>query len=144
MKLQIHPFSALAGAGLLGLVLIASGAAQGHGPVRVRIVNPVEVGGIATPQAIFTVLEKNISPEIGLPPYMVPAGKLLVITAVGTTGGSVCRILVDGAEVYRGGGPQRIDPVPPHLTATAGSEVEVGDNNGGTQTGLMWAYLVEL
>ncbi len=52
MKIVVAPMSALAGAAALGLVLIATGATQGHGPVRVRIVDPVEVVGIS-PSAPF-------------------------------------------------------------------------------------------
>ncbi len=131
---------------MLGLVLIASGAAQGHGPARVRIVDPVEVVGIPDPRDIFTILEKNVSAEIGMPPYVVPPDKLLVITAAGTDPGQaeVCRVLVDNKEVYRSTfQTARVEPVPQHLTISAGSELVLGNNNGNTQTAVVWCYLID-
>lgn len=73
---SIHPFSALAGAGLLVLVLTATGAMQVPGSVR-RIPpctpGPVRVVGIPDPRTMLIIREGT--------PFVVPPGKILVVTA---------------------------------------------------------------
>ena len=133
MKIVIAPMSALAGAAALGLVLIAVGATQGHEPLRVRVVHPVDVVGIPDPRDIIVI-------EAGFP-YLVPAGKLFVLTAFGSSGGrpSSVTLGVDGTTVfglYNGSGPYfSMHRIPPHYTVAPGSTVTTG--------GRAWGYLIE-
>ena len=53
--ITLHPGSALAGAGVLALVLLATGAGFGSGPLRVFVQNDVGVQGIPKPQQMMRV-----------------------------------------------------------------------------------------
>ena len=145
MKIVIAPMSALAGAGLLGLTLVAAGATQGHGPARVRIVHPVDVVGIPDPRDIIVIDEGT--------PYVVPVGKLFVVTAFGRTrfGNTASRLLlVDGVVVLEvdirgnifstGTASMSMSPVPPHLVVSGGSTLSINPVSGG---GRAWGYLID-
>lgn len=78
--IQIHPFSALAGAGVLTLVLLGTGVAPPHGTQRVFIENdPRQAFGVTDP---LDVVSFNGSGNGAGMDHTVPAGKSLVILAV--------------------------------------------------------------
>lgn len=94
---SIHPLSALAGAGLLAIMLLAAGAVQVSGGVQQIPTcppGPVHVVGIADPNDIVLLREED-------GPYTVPAGKVLVVTGLGVEGPSnePAELTVDGAIV---------------------------------------------
>lgn len=142
----IHPLSALAGDGLLGLILVASGAAQtpsllqqiptGSGTVR--------VAGIPDPRSMLVIREGT--------PFVVPQGKILAITGLGGSnhlGPNTLEVMLRVDDVDEisasvrlpyGNGTTMAD-TPPGFIAHAGSTVEVL-----SPTGLFacaWAYLVD-
>ena len=88
--IQIHPLSALAGAGILGLVLLATSASQAHPTTFPANPFPVTVEGIPTPQQMMRVVEGQ--------PFTVPAGKVFVLTGLGKagSGGQLISFQVDG------------------------------------------------
>jgi len=140
-SVSIHPFSALAGAGLLGLALLASGAVQVPGSAQPIMFSNglVRVAGIPDPRQMVVIKEGA--------PFIVPAGKILVVTALGAlTNGIVVDLLVDGqkeAEVVANmptANPGTIDPLPVGLTVHAGSTVEPFC---GSIFGRAWGYLVD-
>src|SRR5262245_39512986 len=83
---SIHPLSALAGAGLLGLWILAVGA---QSQIQVRPCRGlVSVADIPDPRQMVVIKEGT--------PFVVPAGKILAITALGGTGqGTISTIWVD-------------------------------------------------
>jgi len=139
---SIHPLSALAGAGLLGLILMASGAAQTPVPLQQIATGQtglIRVAGIPDPRQMLVIREGT--------PFVVPAGKLLVITGLGGTGsGVVAGLRVDGVNQFaasgnlESGNALSIRAVPPGFTVEAGLTVEV---SSGTPFGRAWGYLVD-
>ena len=147
---EVHPLSALAGAALLGLTLVAAGAAQdkrvqvdsveplGNATQSLRIVNPIEVIGIPDPRDMLV-----IKGEDG--PYVVPTGKLFVLTGLGPATGTSnlsAHLYVDGVvEAYA------IDAilcgvsvmeVPRGFIVSSGKTITVGDPNARA-----WGYLID-
>ena len=155
--LELHPISALAGAAALGLTLIAAGAVQVHpdkrvqvGPVAplgsstlsLRIVNPIEVVGIPDPRDMI-VIDEAI-------PYVVPTGKLFVLTGLGSTKTGTAagaRLFVDGAQVLQNPGSTNATtsmfPVPPGFTVPAGSTITLLHTSGTPLVARAWGYLVD-
>src|SRR5262245_8456641 len=90
---RIHPPSALAGAGLLGLVLLATGALRASVPIQEISTlprGPVRVAGIPDPRDMIVVTDNT--------PLVVPAGKLFVATGLGMNaeGGQLLTLWVNG------------------------------------------------
>ena len=148
--MTFHPLSVLAGGGFLGLVLVVTGAVQ-RSPKQtarlftsnVRVVNPVDVVGIPDPRDIIVV-------EAGVP-YVVPTGRILVVTALGNDllhldSGRV-DLRVDGKlELSFSTMRAHISmlPVPPHLTIAAGSTVDVVSvATNGPSSAEAWGYLID-
>src|SRR5438093_7366472 len=140
-SVSIHPLSALAGAGLLGLVLLAAAAVQA--PIRVQpfpdCAGLVRVAGIPDPRQMIVIKEGT--------PFVVPADKLLSITGLGATHDVAdVTLRVDGQDEFAGvvrlpyGNETTITEPPPGFTAHAGSTVEVV--SGGGVFGCAWGYLV--
>src|SRR5262245_62784082 len=135
---SIHPLSALAGAGLLGLMLLAAGA---QSQIQVRPWRGlVRVAGIPDPRQMLVVSEDT--------PFVVPAQKLFVATGLGmsTEGGPVLSLLIDGipAVVLRmesSSGFPSIRSLPLGLTAPAGATITVC--GGGGLSARAWGYLVD-
>jgi hypothetical protein len=125
----IHPFSALAGAGLLGLVILAAGAVQTPIRVHPNCTGSGQVAGIPTPQQMMRVREGET--------FTVPAAKIFVVTGLGSIlehDNSVV-LFLDG-ENWLVTHPRVYDqdvttirPVPPGLTASAGQVVTVAGGN---------------
>jgi hypothetical protein len=89
INITIHPFSALAGMALLGLVLVTSGAMPLQGSSSTRDVSAIEVVSPWPSHDVVRIYDTS--------PYVVPAGKNLVLTALGNLGiGGAPRILIDG------------------------------------------------
>ncbi len=137
MKLQMHPFSALAGAAMLGLVLIAASVApaQGH---RTRVI------GIPDPRDIIVIEEGT--------PYLVPAGHSFVVTALGTlpSGNALFAAIlsVDGTPTLQfdhnrsaAANGMQMGFVPPHLVVPAGSVIKLNETNPGAAY-RAWGYLI--
>ena len=95
--LTIHPGSALAGAGVLALVLLGTGVAAPQGVVqahqitqRMFIENVQDMNSYPNPRDMVVIREGT--------PYVVPQGKILVVTALGGNagaGGGVTELKVD-------------------------------------------------
>ncbi|HEX6885983.1 MAG TPA: hypothetical protein VF530_21595 [Planctomycetota bacterium] len=139
----IHPVSAVAGAGLLGLVLLAAAAAQT--PVTLQQIptgqsGQLRVAGIPTPQQMKRVVEGQ--------PFTVPPGSLFVVTGLGQTQiltGSSANLRFDGQValtcVFSSGLPP-LGVVPPGLVAPGGTLISV-ETPGGGATALVLGYLVD-
>ena len=145
LNISLHPTSLLLGlaVGLLALVTMA------QKPQDIRELVRVEYG----PHPRDMVVLEESQPG-GPPSYVVPPGKILVITAIGTrqwdSSGSL-KILVDGQnKLYRCDSGSCIDaiitmtPVPPHFTVQAGASVDVrGGNSALTDDARAWGYLAD-
>lgn len=141
--ISIHPFSALAGAALLVLVLMATGAVQVPGSVqRIPIYTPglVHVAGIPDASQMIALRDGA--------PLVVPMGKTLVFTGIGGTGfGTSVSIVVDGLMEVTAPIPQgtsysaTVFAIPPGLAARAGMTVQVMASQPGT--GRAWGYLAD-
>ncbi len=148
--IQIHPMSALLGAGLLALVSFAAQRSvtplgSFHGPpVPVEITAMPEIGGQYPgydPRNAVVIRE-----EAG--PYTVPAGKRLVLTALGTPAvdnGSGVVLRINGtnevsAAFYVGTAALTVQALPTGLTAVSLSTVEVF---GTPVNDRAWGYLID-
>jgi hypothetical protein len=140
--MKIHSLSALAGAGALGLVMLVAGAMQvPRSPAADTALGagPIQVAGIPDPRQMLVIREGT--------PYVVPQGKVLAVTALGALiNGIVVALSIDGQTEMTSVAnmpsacPGTINPIPPGLTAHAGSTVEV--QSGGIY-GRAWGYLVD-
>ncbi len=141
---SIHPFSALAGAALLGLVLLATGAVQTAVPI-VKLTRPfpgtIQVEGIPTPQQMMRVAEGQ--------PFTVPTGKLFVVTGLGmaqVVAGYGAHLRFDGQPVvsfYWSGEVATFVPIPPGFVATAGTVVSADSASGSGTNAVATGYLVD-
>lgn len=133
---------AIAVSGLLAAVAFRSPtpAAQSVAsafPISVAISGPVEVAGIAKPKAMVVITDSA--------PYTVPAGKLFVLTAVGSTGAwSPVTFYADGAQVVSaiqnaGGAYATMMEVPQGFSAGPTSVLSVSSGVNGRA----WGYLVD-
>lgn len=150
---HVHVPSALAGAALLGLVVVAVGAVQAGAlpapvaaavaPAHVVIDNPISVVGVPAPSDMVQIAEGT--------PFIVPPGKVFVLTALGVSdeigGIASVRFFIDGhaetaAQIAGGtlaGGPM-VTPFPPGLSAGEGKTLTVGPIAGGIEA-RAWGYL---
>lgn len=93
----------------------------------IRVSGTISVKGV--PQAKDMV---RIDP---LQTYVVPTGKLLVITGIGATGGGYqVSVWFDGTKIVEGGG------IPPGLMAPAGTNVNAGTGGSAGAT-VIFGYL---
>ena len=131
----INLLSAVAGAFLLSLVFVSTGALAPPGPQRVLVENAVQVQGQWRPTKAVRVYEGA--------PYTVPAGMILVFTAIGQSSNDFVETqgYIDGIIVVArdSGGVPSLAAIPPGLTAQAGQVVSV--SGGSTPTA--WGYLVD-
>ena len=134
-KIELDIMSACFGAGAVMLVMVLVGMTpqvQGnsldsdYAPL-IRINGTVAVKGI--PQAKDMV---RIDP---LQTYVVPAGKLLVVTGIGATdGGYQVSVWFDGTKIVEG------SSLPPGLVAPAGTNVNAGGGSSAAAT-VIFGYL---
>ena len=145
INIIIHPFSALAGMALLGLVLVTAGAMPLQGSSSTRDVSAIEVVSDPHPR-------DNVVISGGMP-FVVPSGRLLVVTALGDGVGinSSQVLFVDGisevsAVEYTAGGSgggrhwaSSVLQLPtPGLTAQSGQTVTLSGSSSRA-----WGYLVD-
>lgn len=137
--LRFHVASAVLGALGLGIVLLAASAASPGLPPR-----PIEVAGIPVPKDMVQIKSGT--------PYVVPTGKVFVLTGLGgTTYASVIiELTVNGqSEVITNpsssslNGLPSVQSVPAGFTAPGGSTVEVGPSGGLGPPGRAWGYLAD-
>lgn len=135
------------GAAVATAVLLSSQVMQGAaiapdlGEInRVAVVNPLQVQGIPRAQDMIQIKEGQ--------PYPVPAGKVLVITALGTKGGSnTSELDINGVNEVRintnvnASSFATMFHLPPGLTAKSGDIVE--PSTGSSMNGRAWGYLVD-
>ena len=132
MRLNFEPVSAAIGAIAILLALSLSSAQAPH--QADRIARELRVAGIPAPEDMILIRE-------GLP-FVVPDGKIFVLTAVGRsygTGGANY-IKIDGAiELqFNAATPVNMSSVPPGFAVPAGSTIEVSMGEG---YGRAWGYL---
>lgn len=141
---SIHPLSALAGVGLLGLVLLATGAVQTPGQFQKLgrwFPGPIQVEGIPTPQQMMRIVEGQ--------PFTVPPGKLFVVTGLGLaqlTTGFGANLRIDGQAIltyHWSSGVSPFGDVPPGLVASAGSVVSTDTTTPGGVHAVVLGYLAD-
>src|SRR5688572_20767542 len=135
--IAIHPVSA-GGATLLAVAfaLLTLSAWQTPAPAQ-PIVSARAIAGIYDPHSAVVIREGT--------PYVVPAGKLLVFTGLGTTLGGIVGLYIDGgletSASYGSAGNPSVVAIPPGLTAGAASVVTVGFSS--SSTGRAWGFLID-
>lgn len=135
MQIRIQAGSALVGAGVLALSLLAASSSQeALGLVNVSRLDRIKVVGIPDPRGALVIREGT--------DYIVPPGKLFVLTAMGLSqfsGGSPS-FIVDGNDELRVDGSAGIVSIPTGVTVASGSTISV---NNGVGRGRAWGYLVD-
>ncbi|MCH2107571.1 MAG: hypothetical protein MK291_13130, partial [Planctomycetes bacterium] len=93
-EIRIQPFSALAGACLLALCFIATGAFAPQGSASARDVSATEIVGTFNPRTAVRITDTAA--------YTVPLGKILVVTAMGNgvRYSDYSKMYVDGVSWY--------------------------------------------
>jgi hypothetical protein len=152
--ITLHPVSLAVGAAALGGVLwlvsavqapASTGAATARAvsQVPLTISNPIEIKGVPTPGSMVQIREGT--------PYVVPVGRVFVLTALGLAdlGPSIVTVNVNGVQeatvvAYYGGTLKMdllMDELPAGLTAPAGAIVSVVSGGGPNTLGRAWGYL---
>ena len=146
--ITIHPLSAFVGAAVLAVpfaLMSLQGTSATSWPNQ-AIPIPVSVQEMPDPHS-FVQINEGV-------PFTVPAGKLLVCTALGDAHHALRqgRLLVDGvrevtAELYQGSQPDTqptpsVQSLPPGFTVDTGAVVTV-ETDGGYGEGRAWGYLVD-
>jgi len=139
---EIHTRSALIGASLLAVTLLATGAVQVPLRVQQLPVAPcglVQVLGIPDPRNMIVIQEGA--------PFVVPPGRVFVPTALGAViNGLSTQLLVDSQLVTQAvanmptANSGTMNPLPPGLAIQAGATVDVFS---GSVYGRAWGYLVD-
>src|SRR5689334_21621039 len=138
---RIHPLSVLLGLALAALCFVTMSQTPVIGPAAIRIEY------IPHPRDMVKIREGT--------PYVVPAGKLFVLTALGSTypvsGGERVRLFVNGQDEaltrlsnsYNGSSPSSSDivPVPPGFTVGAGSVITLLEGGPTATDARAWGYL---
>jgi hypothetical protein len=89
INITIHPFSALIGAAIVCLTMLTVGAVTVQGSSSTRDVSAIEVFSPWSAEDVVRIYDTGS--------YVVPAGKHLVLTALGNLGiGGTPRILING------------------------------------------------
>ena len=79
IQITLQPLSLIVGAGLLGIMLITTGAFTPQGTASARDVSATEIVGPFNPRTAIRVTEGT--------PYTVPTGKRFVLTTLARIGG---------------------------------------------------------
>ena len=89
-EIRIQPFSALAGACLLALCFVATGAFAPQGSASARDVSAIEIVSTNPPEDYVRIYDAT--------PYTVPSAKRLIITALGNPnlGITYTNLYIDG------------------------------------------------
>ncbi len=157
MEIRLHPGSLLVGLGIavLGFVAMGQQALPAIPDIwRVAVVRPIEV---APHPRDYVQVKEGV-------PYVVPTGKVLVLTALGGstpaagTYNYFARLSVDGVEsvaasagLYSGnanlgatdGGVSTMKELPLGLSASAGATVVVTDGNTAPDDARAWGFLAD-
>jgi len=137
IQITLQPLSLIVGAGLLGIMLITTGAFTPQGTASARDVSATEIVGAFNPRTVVRITEGTT--------YTVPVGKAFVLTAVSQQGylgsGEVwVEIKVNGStELYA-----RVNEpyaVPTGFVFTSGSTIET--YTGTSYFGTCHGYLVD-
>ena len=144
INITIHPFSALIGAAIVCLTMLTVGAVTVQGSSSTRDVSAIENVNEPHPR-------DNVVISGGMP-FVVPSGKLLVVTALGTSSYMHdVDLLVDGIQQVsaQADSPSNTDSLSwvssvlqlptPGLTAQSGQTVTVV----GSSATRAWGYLVD-
>lgn len=148
--ITLHPISALSGGAIAALALLALGAGPLEGIARVGIVGPVQVEGHVPHPRDWVVIRES-------EPLTVPAGKIFVLTALGTKNGTKIALEVDGLEELRsshivesgqaatvGMNSTTVKQVPAGFSVSGGLTILLRQLNGGIKSdGRAWGYLVD-
>jgi hypothetical protein len=138
--IQLHPLSVLVGLGIALLGLVAMG--QMAVPSRTALAHSSMFRQVAHPRD-WVVIKEGV-------PFLVPPGRILVLTGVGATKFSSCAfggtIRIDGSDAaegsqYDNNGDASVHGLPVGLSARAGSTVEIDACAAGA--GRAWGYLVD-
>ena len=141
--IQVHPLSALIGAAVLAVPLVLTslqGASATPYP-HAQLPIPVTVKEMPPDPHDMVVIREEEGP------YVVPTGKLFVLTGIGTNdAGHTVSLRVDGAiEAFASESsvrsPLSINAVPVGFTAPAGSSIV--PHTGSLQMGRAWGYVVD-
>ena len=141
INITIHPFSALGGMALLGLVLVTAGAMPLQGSSSTRDVSAIS--DINDPHPRDAVRFMNGSP------YTVPSGKILLITCAmkpSSDSNHVLRVSINGVGLFQhglhetGGG---LITFPFGLTAAAGDIVEIENVTSNATGAVLLGYLAD-
>jgi hypothetical protein len=149
IQLKIHPLSAILGAVVVCIGFITLGAASIADVQRVAVINALSIQGAYDPREAVVIREGT--------PYIVPTGRIFVLTALGSNGdgsskGESAELTVDGqlelsiirpASTTSGGerNDSTVRPVPTGFTVSSGSTIEV--DGLLTPLGRAWGYLVD-
>jgi len=137
-NLNLHPKSALVGAGVVLLAGVLSAQQIANRFVSVRVLETPTLQMAPHPRDFVRIVEGT--------PYTVPAGRILVVTAMGSVigiGGNWAICAVNGADAVFvwidqvGGG---VTEIPTGLTAQGADVVDV---RTAGQTGVLLGYLVD-
>jgi len=131
MKLTLHPGSAVVGAVLFAApFVLMSFQSQVAWPRQVPI--PVSVQEMLDPRDAV-IIDKNT-------PYVVPSGKLLVVSAIVGANSTTAytEIYIDGVQVYDWY-LTRVFEIPDLLTVREGSTIEARGSNDPQ----VWGYLTD-
>ena len=136
----LHTPSLLVGAlGVAVVLLLVSASHVAIQALRVTITQPVEIAPRPHPSDMIRVM--------GGTAYVVPVGKILVLTAVGSTQAGVQTvILVDGIDELNMNGQlstSSVFEVPEGLTAQAGQVVTLVAATGSLGNARAWGYVID-
>ena len=141
LNITIHPFSALAGMALLGLVFVTAGAMPLQGSSSTRDVSAIENVNDPHPRDSVRVMQGS--------PYTVPGGKILLVTCVMLPQGGgtfEVRVSINGVSLFQNhvaadaGG---LITFPFGFTAGAGDIVEVDNVSSIGSGSVLLGYLVD-
>jgi hypothetical protein len=142
LNITIHPFSALAGMALLGLVWVTAGAMPLQGSSSTRDVSAIDIVSDPHPRDFVRIVKGS--------PYTVPAGKVLVVKqlgliAQGTSTNGLITLSIDGVVVATSNhhymNDLQLHDYEPGLAAQAGSQVAVATSSNYPAGAL--GYLVD-
>jgi hypothetical protein len=142
-KLELHPVSLVAGAALAVLAFVAMAPAPPPPSAQ-----PIYNGLV--PAVAMVQIQEGV-------PYVVPAGKMLVITGIGASnfactscastpvlrvnGVPTCATAIGPGTGADSAGASSVSPVPIGLAIPAGAIVDVDDASPFSVTGRAWGYL---
>ena len=130
IRITLHPLSALAGATACALVVYTSSAQFGPTASRVATVEQSVPAGEGSPPVNGFPRARDFVRITQESPYVVPGGRILMITALGSTSPFIscatAYLFVDGG-IRAVKGSNEMHSVPMGLTVQSGSTVEVYD-----------------